>query len=367
MWVWARQLVTPLSLSVTTSWYGPAREDDMNRFLTCIMATLFFFVACKGLSAKEVRVRVATYNAQWMDGDYSKEGDRLTHLREVIRRLDANVAGLQEVADRQALEQVFDPQQWSLLIDDDSSDRQDLALAVRRPLVFTTSEGRWRRDLNASDADFLFTGKAFESAFPNRRDVLFADIRMPGESWAVRVLVHHAKSRRDGRATTETRRIEAAQMILKELKRLPAGTLFILLGDFNDTADDQSLNILESGDANAAAEMENKVGPFLVNLTEPLIAANHVSQGRSSRDIRNGKVNTVDPGSREVNFRTRGKNEKGRWDFLPDQILMPVTMLIYCPQRSACIFDDAVAVEGDNRSRASDHLPVYVDLILGKK
>lgn len=338
----------------------------MSQFRSLAVVVLLL-LAVDGVSAKEVPLRVATYNAEWLNSDVARQGNRLANLREVIRRLDASVVGLQEVDDRAALEQVFDPQQWSLLIDDDSGDRQDLALAVRRPFMFAGGGGVPRQDSDADDRDFLFEGRVFDSAFPNRRDLLVADIRMPGEPWSLKVLVHHAKSRRDGRATTEPRRVEAAELILQELKRLPNGTLFILLGDFNDTPDDRSLNILETGDPNAAAMMEEKMGPFLANLAEPLVARDHVSQGRTSRNVRNGKINTIDPGSRQANYQSRQKDGKGRWDFLPDQILMPVSMWERCPYRSARIFDEAVAVEGANGDRASDHLPVYVDLVMGKK
>lgn len=337
----------------------------MSLFLRYTLTGLLL-VVLNTSDAREIPIRAATYNAQWLDTDFTKEVGRLPRLREVIRRLDANLIGLQEVADRQALEQVFDPRQWSLLIDEDSRDAQDLALAVKRPLFLSGPDGKPRDRLDADDADFLFTGRANDSAFPNRRDVLFADIRMTGEPWTLRVFVHHAKSRRGGRATTEHRRIEASQLILKELKRLQAGTLFLFLGDFNDNPDDPSLNILESGNPSASAEMEERNGPFLVNLAEPLVAQDRVSQGRSQRDIQGTRINTVDPGSREANIRTRGTDGKGSWDFLPDQILIPVSMLNRCPLGSARIFDEAVAIEGDNASRASDHLPVYVDLILGK-
>ena len=315
------------------------------------------------MAAGETPVRVATYNINWQEKDSENEGKRLDHLREVIRQLDADIIGIQEVDNRRALEQIFDPQQWSLFIDDDSYDLQDLAIAVKRPLVIS---GQGSEGLDADDPDFLFEGRRFESAFPNRRDLLSANVHNPGESWKLRVYVHHAKSRKDGRTITEPRRIEASQLILKELKKIPAGTRFVLLGDFNDTPDDRSLNILETGDPKASAEMEEREGPFLLNLAEPLVSQDRVSQGRTYRNVRNGRVNTVDSGSREASFRSRGTNEKGRWDFLPDQILMPVQMGGLCPLRSARIFDGADAVGSDNQSRASDHLPVYVDLLLEK-
>ena len=60
---------------------------------------------------------------------------------------------------------------------------------------------------------------------------------------------------------------------------------FILVGDFNDNPDDRSLNILETGDPNAPGGPEGIDGPFLSNLTEPLMAAGHVSHGKGPVDI----------------------------------------------------------------------------------
>jgi hypothetical protein len=48
--------------------------------------------------------------------------------------LDAHVIDLQEIADRAALERVFPPAEWHMVIDDDSTNAQDLAVAVRKPL-----------------------------------------------------------------------------------------------------------------------------------------------------------------------------------------------------------------------------------------
>ena len=46
-------------------------------------------------------------------------------LRQVISLLDADVIGLQEIADRAALQLVFPPDKWDILIDDESGDAQE--------------------------------------------------------------------------------------------------------------------------------------------------------------------------------------------------------------------------------------------------
>ena len=84
----------------------------------------------------------------------------------------------------------------------------------------------------------------------------------------------------------------------------------VLVGDFNDNPDDQSLNILETGNAGAAGGEENIPGTFMINLTEPLLALGHVSYGLNSADIISGTdfVDTIDSGSRGRNNDHRGTN-----------------------------------------------------------
>jgi hypothetical protein len=82
------------------------------------------------------------------------QGDRLAKLREVIELLDVDVIGSQEIADRAALQLLFPPTTWHILIDDDSGDLQDVAIVVRRPF----SVRGFDASLDADDDHFLFPG-----------------------------------------------------------------------------------------------------------------------------------------------------------------------------------------------------------------
>lgn len=73
-------------------------------------------------------------------------------------------------------------------------------------------------------------------------------------------------------------------------------------------------------------EPEEIDGAFL-NLMEPLVAANHVSQGRNSANIVGDRVDTIDPNSRERNNEKRGTNEN-TGDILFDQLLMPAGWVV---------------------------------------
>jgi hypothetical protein len=229
---------------------------------------------------------------------------------------------------------------------------------VRKPL---TVKG-FTSNLNAADNNFLFPedSAALEQFFVDNRDILFAEIRLPESERSFWVLVVHAKSRSGGRATTDPRRVGAARMLLPRLEQDFDERDYILLGDMNDNPDDESLNILETGNPNATGVEENTDGPFLINLAETLLAAGHVSHGLTSVDIVGDKVNTLDPDSRKRNNDKRGQNlHTGK--ILFDQLLIPMSMQSKYVQGSIRVFDDKVTVEGGTQESASDHVPVFAD------
>jgi endonuclease/exonuclease/phosphatase family metal-dependent hydrolase len=89
------------------------------------------------LSLGEMLLRVADYNIKFLSvEDLDAKPQRKQRLKTVIEQLKPDILALQEIKDRQALEQLFDSDEWSILIDDDSNDAQDLAIVVRRPLTF---------------------------------------------------------------------------------------------------------------------------------------------------------------------------------------------------------------------------------------
>ena len=282
----------------------------------------------------------------------------------MIEELNPDVVALQEIKDRQALEQLFDPNTWSILIDDDSGDDQDLAIVVKRPLEFKD-----RTDLDADDADFLFAGPTFESLFRNRRDVLVGVVQIPGETEPLHVMVVHEKSRLGGRAVTDSIREGAARALVQKLDRDYEDKRFILLGDFNDNPDDKSLNILETGDIDAEGGAEEDESAFLSNPAEHLVALDHVSHGKSAADIdrQTGRINVVTAGSRARNNDNRGNNIN-TGDILFDQILFPPSVGSFYVEGSFRILDAGIAIDGtggNNGDQASDHLPVYADFVFG--
>jgi endonuclease/exonuclease/phosphatase family metal-dependent hydrolase len=318
-------------------------------------------------------VRVANYNIRFLSArganNINRQGDRLANLKKVIEKLRADVIGLEEIDNRAALELVFPRDEWHLVIDDDSGDRQDVALAVRKDSKNLKVLGFDNPDrLNADDKHFLFPGSDLNSPFPKRRDVLAVEVELPGrageESQRFFVMVHHAKARRGGRQNTEGRRRDASRRLVRKLERDFDEVNYILLGDFNDNPDDASLNILETGDPEAPGRAENEPGTFLINLTEPLLLQDRCSFGLADR-LTDGIFNTRVPGSRARNNATRGSNARPDSDedeILFDQLLIPVRMAPLYVSGSIRIFDDPVALKGTPfRNKPSDHLPVYAD------
>lgn len=318
----------------------------------------------------EQEVRIATYNIKWLSSettncgfirvyDVRTQGQRLDRLRQVIRELDADIIGLQEIRDRTALDLVFSESDWTLVIDDDSRDCQNLALAVRHPFtVAGASNGR----LNAETEHFIFADSEHDNAFPRNRDLLCVEVHLPNNAGSLYVMVHHAKSRYGGRHTTNPRRVAASQLIIRRLEQQFHEDRFVILGDFNDNPDDASLNILEIGDSNAITEMEDNIGTFLINLFEPLNADGHVSHGRRASDIINGQIDTIDSNSRRRNYEHRN-DDAHTGDILFDQILVPHQVYQSYVLDSAVVFNRPIAVEGQSYRVASDHLPVYADFI----
>ncbi len=328
--------------------------------LKCVFRAAMLVLALTTVAVSQEQIRVASYNIRFLDTNVVSQGNRLGKLQEVIRLLDARVIGLQEIDDREALKLIFSPDDWQLVIDDDSNDAQDVALAVKKPLRVIGVNP----DLDADDVNFIFPASSDNSAFPNRRDVLAVEVQLPDRNESFFVMVVHSKSRSGGRDATDPRRISAARKLVSKLKEQFHDQQFILLGDFNDNPDDRSLNILETGDPDAIAGPEETDGPFMMNLMEPLVVTGHVSHGRTSADIVDNRINTIDPNSRARNNDNRG-SDLNTGDILFDQILIPVGMRNRYVGCSAKVFDHEIAIRGGSLDMASDHLPVFADFVFG--
>ncbi len=119
--------------------------------------------------------------------------------------------------------------------------------------------------------------------------------------------------------------------------------------------------MLETGNPNAPGG-HNSTGTFLINLCEPLVAADHVSWGQNTADVEGDHVRTVEPGSRMNNDNGRGTDDAAR-PILFDQLLISPALHANYVQGSANVYDGADGARGNNTNRASDHLPVFADFV----
>ena len=326
-----------------------------------VLIALILFFAC---GPRPAEIKVATYNIYWLDDGISDA--RKTRLQQVVRELDADIIGFQEIRSKAALARIL-PDNYAIGMMDDPDAVQELALAVRAPFEIT-------------DLKMVFPEKVHDRAFPQTNDLLQAYVEGYGRRFIA--LVHHAKSRAGGRAKTDARREESARMIARYLSSRVKYDHIVLLGDFNDNPDDRSLNILESGDPHAPAGIDDAPDAFLYNTSEALLERDYCSHGYNYLygKIESDSFDPTVPGARAENNKWRGKPHDFLRDvkvkaILFDQILVSQNLREHV--HASGVFTRAEAVRG-NRSRirlsgdevvytnrgtfASDHVPVWTIL-----
>jgi hypothetical protein len=175
------------------------------RFALAFVASLFLLSP-----ADAGEVTVVYYNIKFLDADkLATQGNRKQRLKEVIAQTKGDVFGLSEIKDRKALEAIFPPAEWGILIDDDSGDDQDNAIVFNKSKLEMVGAPA---DMDADDEHFLFPAATDNKPFPNRRDVLFATLRDKASGKTFVVMVAHLKSRfSEGRNATQWRRVAAAR------------------------------------------------------------------------------------------------------------------------------------------------------------
>ena len=179
-----------------------------------------------------VEVKIASYNVENLfdmeyegneyeeyipNGDWGWTQDiyraKLRNTAKVIRGINADIIGLQEIESERALKDLkAELNRQGLyyryyLFARNKSSTVSTALLSRYPI-----QSGWRHPINHN-------GKM--------RDILEAKLDINGES--LRVFVNHWKSK----SGPESRRIESAKRLIYRLGELPENEPFVLLGDFN--------------------------------------------------------------------------------------------------------------------------------------
>ncbi|MFN8613183.1 MAG: endonuclease/exonuclease/phosphatase family protein [Vulcanimicrobiota bacterium] len=169
------------------------------------------------------------------EGTRPKSAESQAALAQIMLSSQADVIALQEVENIQILKQFRDQNGLSeayphiLLLEGNDRRGIDVALMSRHPI---------QNPVSHKDTEFK-VGKKKQRFL---RDVLQADIEMPGKI-PVRFFVTHFPSKVAG-PWTETGRVAEAQaarrIIQKETARFP-GQRYVLMGDFNDTPDSETV------------------------------------------------------------------------------------------------------------------------------
>ncbi len=311
-------------------------------------------------------MRVMTYNMEWF-GENANPG-RISNIQSVLNNTNPHIVAFEEVQSELAVKQVFGGE-WQIGIKDNPNEDQETGIAVKKPFILESS-------------DTVFPDETLNAAFPGGRDVLRATVKSPsGGTYTFYVL--HMKSRGGGGRLQTDRQREMAAKLLAEYIRKKGENNVVVLGDFNDCPDDVSVNILETGDPSTRGGRAKTPGPLLFNLCEKLYDQDAVTHGLSDK-FRQNEIPATVKGAKKENEQWRGKEYSFPADvrveqILFDQILVSPNLAKVASETKIYSKVDAlrgsigrVRKNGDGHAeylekgtRASDHLPVYVDFAMG--
>jgi endonuclease/exonuclease/phosphatase family metal-dependent hydrolase len=326
------------------------------------LAAAITLLVSTGCSQTSTSMRVMAYNLEWFSENAKEE--RLDHIKSVLQSIQPSIVAVEEVQSRAALRQVFLDGTWELAIKDDPAEDQECGLAIRKPYQL-------------QEFDTVFKDPGLDYAFPGGRNVLRAVVKTPAnESFTFYVV--HMKSRGGGRIQTDPQREMAAGMLASYIKGKKDANA-VVLGDFNDCPDDVSVNILETGNLKAPGGRQKNENPLLINLFETLYDQDGVSHGLSTM-YKGEDLKPFVPGAKAENEKLRGKDYNFPADVHVEQILFDQILVGPGLAKRAVgptIYSGRDALEGkagttqkkedghaeyvEKSTRASDHLPVYVD------
>lgn len=308
--------------------------------------------------------RVMSYNIEWFSEDANP--GRIANLNQILTKLSPDIIGVQEVQSKKALQQIFPADQYEIALLDDPKENQEIGVVVRKPMKIV----KW---------EMLFPGAELDDAFPGKRDVIKATVKL-ADGKEVSVYSFHAKSRRGGRWVNDKQRIAAARLFSAYLQNRP-DEVSIVCGDFNDTPDDASMNVYENGTNDTTPGTVTPKNPLMMNLMEPLYRKDTVTLDLD-RLFRGQDLEPVVPGAYQENEKWRGKEHKFPDDLKVtqtcfDQILVRASKAnwftgqinVYAGAETMRGSDHRIQFSPDGESvnytekgtRASDHLPVYAD------
>lgn len=177
------------------------------------------------------------------EGTPAKSAESQRALAQVIEDSHADVVALQEVENIEILTEfrnkngLADDYPHVVLVEGNDGRGIDVALFSKHPVTNVTSH---------KDEVFPIKGQEDRGFL---RDLLQADIDIP-DYGPVRFFLNHFASKRGGQRADDMREAEAKaarEIIKRETKEFPSQK-FVIMGDFNDTPDSKSVQILTEKD-----------------------------------------------------------------------------------------------------------------------
>ncbi|MCU0316049.1 MAG: endonuclease/exonuclease/phosphatase family protein [Fimbriimonadaceae bacterium] len=347
------------------------------KILSILTTTLVCFaIVCLGCAQPRTfsvpkpagALRVMTYNMEWFSEDANPK--RISNVREILADIKPDIIGIQEIQSERAARQFLDSE-WTVGLVKENIEFQNLAIAVRAPYQLVSY-------------DYVFKDRGLEFAFPGNRDVLRAEIKSPGGQ-NITAYVIHAKSRRGGRLQTDSQREMASALLAGYISRRGDRNV-VLMGDFNDAPNDTSAAILASGDVTIKGGARP---PFrlLANLTFDLWEKDMVTIGLHEKYFgEESALSASVPNAKSENDRLRGIEYRFPQDVSVTQIMFDqifVSPHLGQAGSRASVYTGPAALRGlrgrvtvtnnpdgsrnvvytEKGTMASDHLPVYADIL----
>jgi len=276
---------------------------------------------------------------------------KLSHLAEVIHALSEQKAvaimGLCEIENKMVLEELVRspqiiPYRYQIIHHDSPDER-----GIDNAILYDAEQFQ---PLSIRDIPVILPGQTEDRT----RDILYVKgLYRKVKSDTLHIFVNHWPSRSEGKEISEPKRIRAAETLKAVTDSLFSHNpraLIVIMGDFNDEPVDKSI----TDELKAMPPAEKPAGKELYNLMDPLFRQGKGTLYYKDWDLFDQVIISGNFWNKQKGIIFSGNEGK---IFEDDWLLFKTKEGISRPNRTAA---------KDYYGGYSDHLPVYIDLILRK-